>query len=61
MSESTDPIDISTTEEVHVSAPNIVIDGGWSKRDVMLNNLFSGTSALMGTIAIITVLWQIFG
>lgn len=60
LNKSDEPIDIQTSDEVNVSAPVIHVHGGWSRRDVLLNNIFSGTSALMGTIAIGTVLWQVF-
>lgn len=60
VNESSDAIDIQTTDEVNVSAPVIHVHGGWSPRAVFLNNLFSGTSALMGTIAIAVVLWEVF-
>lgn len=47
-------------DEVQVNAPVVYVNGGWSPRAVFLNNLFSGTSALMGVIAIATVIWEVF-
>lgn len=60
MTDSDEPIDIQTTDEVNVTAPVIHVHGGWSPRAVLINNIASGTSAVMGTVAIGLVLWQTF-
>ena len=50
---------IEHADEVNVTTPTVIVNGGWSPRAVFLNNLISGTSAVMGMIAIGVVLWEV--